>query len=76
MLLIQVLQGRQSLIASASLIFLKTYRYFYFSVDSAEEMKTFLCMQQKAMGFLIETANKDMATLKDIQEKLAQYVRE
>lgn len=49
---------------------------FFCSTDSAEEMKTFLCMQQKAMAFLIETANKDTETLQNIHEKMAQIVRE
>lgn len=44
--------------------------------DSAEEMKNFLCMQQKAMAFLIETCNKDMDVLKNIHEKMSQIVRE
>lgn len=43
--------------------------------DSTEEMKTFLSMQQKAMSFLIETANRDMETLKDIHTKMSEIVQ-
>lgn len=43
--------------------------------DAAEEMKTFLSMHQKAMSFLIETANKDMDVLKDIHTKMSEIVQ-
>lgn len=33
-------------------------------------------MQQKAMSLLIETANKDMDTLKNIHDKVSQLARE
>jgi nuclear pore complex protein Nup54 len=36
--------------------------------DSADEMKNFLSMQQKAMELLIETVNKDMKDLKTVSE--------
>lgn len=39
-----------------------------FRLDSSDEMKNFLTMQQKAMELLIETVNKDMRDLKIIAE--------
>lgn len=51
-------------------------KHFIFvkTVDSSEEMKTFLSMQQKAMAFVIETVNKDMKSLKIITEGMNHMV--
>lgn len=43
-------------------------------LDSVEEMKSFLSMQQKAMSCLIETVSKDKETTKTIQDKLSELV--
>lgn len=43
---------------------------------AAEEMKSFLSMQQNSMQLLIETANQDLNTLKNIHEKISEFVRE
>uniref|UniRef100_A0A336MVN6 CSON006929 protein n=1 Tax=Culicoides sonorensis TaxID=179676 RepID=A0A336MVN6_CULSO len=43
--------------------------------EAQEEMKSFLTMQQKAMAYLIEIANKDMKDLKIIQEGVSRLVQ-
>lgn len=43
--------------------------------DSTEEMKIFLSMQQKAMTYSIETANKDLNALKIIIDGMKQLTR-
>lgn len=43
--------------------------------DSAEEMKNFLTMQQKAMALLIETVNKDLKDLKTIQDGMSKMIQ-
>lgn len=48
--------------------------YVLSNVDSVEEMKAFLSMQQKAINCLIETVNKDVDTLKNIKEKMTEFV--
>jgi nuclear pore complex protein Nup54 len=41
--------------------------------DSADEMKSFLTMQQKAMELLIETVSKDIKDCKVISEGMVQF---
>lgn len=50
--------------------------FLCFSLAAAEEMKSFLSMQQNSMQMLIETANQDLNALKNIHEKISEFVRE
>lgn len=43
--------------------------------EAQEEMKNFLMMQQKAMAYVIEIANKDMKDLKIVQEGISKLVQ-